>query len=173
MSEEVGQWILLKQVLILLWDKWPKCLNKNRNPEFSFCTLSQNITLLVPAHKCSFKSIFWNSLYSIKYISVRLTLFRDHIMFKLASAATLASTVATTFAPIAWLLDGFKLILDKNCEKTLLPEKKYIYYINSQIMLWNTILATKLSPESLQYGLCVCAERLAILKLTKTSIHNV
>jgi len=29
-----------------------------------------------------------------------------------------------------------------------------------------------LSPESLQYGLCVCAERLAILKLTKTSIHN-
>jgi len=31
MFEKVGEGILLWRVLILLWDKWPKCLSEKRN----------------------------------------------------------------------------------------------------------------------------------------------
>jgi len=33
MSENIDLWILLRRVLILLWDKWPKCLSEKKNTQ--------------------------------------------------------------------------------------------------------------------------------------------
>jgi len=56
MSENIVQWLLLRWVSILLWDKWPKCLSEKKNS----CVVSSSpISVIIHQHhylRCARKS---------------------------------------------------------------------------------------------------------------------